>query len=121
MSSPFDSDGNTDLREYIQANWPYVAVVDSGGTEQLRWDIAANGNASWSSGPSSNPLKATLTVTGQDIQDAGGSLPVTLARTESYKSSESSTRMGSDTHTDATLEAPLDKVVVTHTIELPPQ
>jgi hypothetical protein len=120
MPSPFDASGNTDLREYIQNNWTHVAVVDSGGSEQLRWDVAANGNASWSSGSASNPLEATLTVTGQDIQDAGGSLPVTLSRTESYKSSGASTRMGADPYTDATLEAPADEVVVTHQIEVPP-
>jgi len=121
MPSNFDTDGYTDLRAYIQANWTHIAVVDSGGGEQLRWDVAANANASWSSGSASNPLEATLTVTGQDIQDAGGSLPVTLSRTESYKSSGATTRMAGDSYTDATLEAPADEVVVTHQIEVPPQ
>ena len=117
MPSNFDTDGYTDLRAYIQNNWTHIAVVDSGGNEQLRWDVAANSNASWSSGPSSNPLEATLTITGQDIQDAGGTLPVTLTRTESYKGSGTSTRMGADTYTDATLEAPADEVTITHQIE----
>lgn len=121
MPRNFDTSGYTDLRAYIQNNWTHIAVVDSGGGEQLRWDVAANGNASWSSGSASNPLEATLTITGADIQNAGGSLPVTLSRTESYKSDGSSTRMGSDSHTDATLEAPADEVVVTHQIEVPPQ
>lgn len=116
MPSNFDSAGSEDLRTYIQSNWEYVAVVDDSGTEQLRWDVAANGNASWSSGPSSNPLEATLTVTGQDVLDAGGSLPVTLASTESFKTGSGGTRMGSDSYTDAKLEAPADEVVVTHQI-----
>jgi len=120
MPSSFDASGFTDLREYIQNNWTHIAVVNSSGGEQLRVDIAASSIASFSSGPASNPLEVTLTITGQDIQNAGGTLPVTLSRTESYKSGTASTRMAADPYTDATLEAPADEVVVTHQIEVPP-
>lgn len=116
MVSP---DGFTDLRGYVQSNWPYVAVIDGTGTEQLRWDVAANSNASFTSGSSTNPLTAELEVTGQDLIDAGASLPVTLTKTESYKSSSATTAMGSDTFTDATLEASGDTVTISHNIELP--
>ncbi|OYR94042.1 hypothetical protein DJ71_02345 [Halorubrum sp. E3] len=118
MANPFDNAGFEDLHTYIQNNWSFVAVVDDGGTEVLRWDVAANSNASWSGGSGSTPLTATLTVTGQDITDAGGSLPVTIDRTESYKTSGSSTRMCGDPFTNATLEAPADEVTITHEIEV---
>jgi len=121
MSSPFSTDGYADLRSYVQSNWNWIAVLDDGGTEHLRWDVDANSNASWTSGPSGNPLTAELEVTGQDIVDAGGSLPVTLASTEAYQSASATTAMGSDTMTDATLEATGDTVTITHDYELPPQ
>lgn len=120
MSTQFDSAGSSDLRSYIQNNWPYVAVIDDGGNEVLRWDVAANGNASWSSGPSTNPLEATLTITGQDVQDAGGSLPVAFDLTESYKTSSATTRMCGDPFTNATVEAPADEVTITHQLSIPP-
>lgn len=120
MSTQFDSAGFSDLRSYIQSNWPFVAVIDDSGNEVLRWDVAANSNASWSSGPSSNPLEATLVITGQDIVDAGGSTPVTIDLTESYKTSSATTRMCGDPFTNATLEAPADEVTITHQLSLPP-
>ena len=121
MPSPFSTDGYADLRSYVQSNWNWIAVLDDGGTEHLRWDVDANSNASWTSGPSGNPLTAELEVTGQDIVDAGGSLPVTLASTEAYQSASATTAMGSDTMTDATLEATGDTVTITHDYEVPPQ
>lgn len=121
MASAFDSAGNTDLREYIQANWTHVAVVDDTGTEQVRYNVTADSQTEWSSGSGTNPLTATITVTGSDIQNAGGTLPVTLTRTESYKSASATTRMAGDPYTDATLEAPNDELTITHNIEVPQQ
>lgn len=121
MATPFDSAGNEDLRTYIQNSWAFIAVVDASGGEVLRWDANNNASVTWTSGPASNPLVAELTVSGQDILDAGGSLPVTLTRTELYKSTGTSTRMATDPYTDATLEAPNDELTITHNIEIPPQ
>jgi hypothetical protein len=117
--SQFEPAGFEDLRTYLQNNWNHIGVVDTGGNEQIRWDVSLNSNASFTSGPGSNPLTAQLTITGQDILDAGGSLPVTLTKTEVFKSSGSSTIMGQDSMTDATLEATGDEVVVTHDYEMP--
>ena len=121
MPSPFSTDGYADLRSYVQSNWNWIAVLDSGGTEHLRWDVDANSNASWTSGPSGNPLTAELVVTGQDLVDAGATLPVTLASTKAYQSSSATTAMGSDSMTDATLEADNDEVTITHDYAIPPQ
>ncbi|WP_139203561.1 hypothetical protein [Halorientalis persicus] len=115
-----DSYGFEDLRTYIQNNWAFIAVIDDASNEALRWDVAANANASWSSGPGSNPLTAELTVTGQDVIDAGGSLPITLTGTESYKSSSATTRTTHDPWSDATLEVAEDEVVISHNFRLPP-
>lgn len=115
----FDAYGYEDLRQYLQNNWNYIAVLDSGGTEHLRWDVAANSNASFTSGPTNNPLTAELTITGSDLQNAGATLPVTLDTTETYKSSGASSRTSHDPFTDATLEASGDQVVITHDYEMP--
>jgi hypothetical protein len=119
MPTEFESFGYEDLRTYLQNNWNWIAVVDDGNTEQLRWDVDANANTSWTSGPASNPLTAELTITGQDIVDAGGSLPVTLNRTETYKSSGATTRTSTDTFTGATLETTNDQVIISHDYEMP--
>lgn len=120
MATALDTYGYSDLRSYIQSNWNWIAVVDDDGTEQLRWDVAANGNASWTSGSGSNPLTAELVITGQDLLDAGTTLPVTLTLTESYKSSSATSRTTHDSYTDATIEADNDEVTITHSFSLPP-
>lgn len=122
MASNFDADGNADVRNYIQNNWTHVALVDSAGNEVTRIDIAGDSRSSWSSGSGSNPLEATITVTGGDSDiDVGTNGAITFTRTESYKGSATSTRMAADTFTNATLEASNDELVITHTIEVPPQ
>lgn len=115
----FNANGYEDLRNYLQTNWNHIAVVDDAGTEQLRWDVDANANTSFTSGPGTNPLTAELVITGQDIIDAGGSLPVTLSSTEAYKSGSATTIMASDTMTNATLEQDSDQVTITHDYQMP--
>jgi len=114
----FTSSGHTDIRTYLKNNWNWIAVVDDTGTEQLRWDVLNNGNATITSDETNNPLTVELEVTGADVS---GSLPVTLTTTEAYKGSGTSSSMGSDTMTDATLEADGDTVAVTHEYQHPPQ
>lgn len=127
MPTQFDSYGFEVLRGLVQSNIPFVAVVDDTGTEVLRWDVPNNGSASWASGPGTNPLAAELVITGQDIIDAGGSLPVTLVRTEAYESSAATTRVNHDTirgdsgdPAPATLEVAEDTLTITHNHRLPP-
>lgn len=120
MTNQFESYGFEDLRTYLQNNWAYIAIVDDGGTEVLRWDANNNSNISWTSGPSTNPLSAEITITGQDIIDAGGSLPVTLARTETYMSSSATSRTSYDPISNATIDQDGDQVTVHHDYSLPP-
>lgn len=117
----FEADGYTDLRNYIQNNWTFISLVDDGGSEAIRLEIGVDADTSWSSGSASNPLEATLTITGDDIQNAGGSLPVTLTKSRSHKDGTTTTVLNEDTYTNATLEASNDELTVTHTIEVPPQ
>lgn len=120
MPTQLDSFGFQDLRTYIKDNWPYIAVFDSGGNEVLRWDVASHTSAQYSSGPSGNPLQAELTITGQDILDAGGSLPVTITESESYKVDSGGTRTSHDTFNGIDVEVQGDEAVVIHNFRLPP-
>lgn len=115
----FTNAGYTNIRAHLQNTWNWVAVVDSNGNEQLRWQVDANPNTTWASDSSSNPLRAELTVTGQDILDAGGSLPVTLTRTETFTSETATQRTSYDSYTDAPLQVANDEVVITHSYEVP--
>lgn len=117
----FETAGYTDLRNYIQNNWTFISLVDDGGSESIRLEVGVDTNTSWSSDSSSNPLEASLTITGSDIQNAGGTLPVTLTKSQSHKDGTTSTVLAEDTYTNATLEASNDELTVTHTIEIPPQ
>lgn len=121
MVSPLPIDGYQDLRSYIQSNWTHIAIIDDTDSEVLRWNITDNNNVSWSSGSASNPLEITLTVTGSDVQDNGGTLPVTVIGSTLYKSASAPNPMAGDSHTAATLEAPNDELQITHQTEVPPQ
>jgi hypothetical protein len=120
MASQFDAAGFDDLRAYIKNNWNWIADIDSGGGEQLRWDILNNSNVTITSDATGNPLTAELTITGQDLKDAGATLPVTLSSTEVYKSSSATTRMAADTMSDATFDVAEDELTITHDYNLPP-
>lgn len=119
MPTEFDASGYDDLRSYVFNQWNWIGIVDDTGTEQLRWDIQSNSNVTITSDASTNPATVEITVTGQDILDAGGSLPVTLTRTDLFKDSTTSTRRGHDTMSNATLDVSDDQVTITHDYELP--
>lgn len=123
----YDAYGYDQIRSHVQSTWNWLAILNDSGTELLRWDLTANANATLSSDATANPLEYTITVTGQDIVDAGGSLPETLSELELYESSAASTPVGQDSLRDsggnattATLEAPSDTVDITFTQNWPP-
>jgi hypothetical protein len=118
----YDLHGYDQIRNYIQSNWNWLAILNDSGTELLRWDLTANANVTVVSDETSDPLEYTITVTGQDIVDAGYSLPQTLSNLELYETSGASTRVGGDTLRDsegnattATMEATSDAIEVTFT------
>ena len=114
----FSNAGHQDIRTYLKNNWNWIAVVADNGSEQLRWDTLNNGNVTIISDETNNPVTVELEITGADVS---GNLPVTLTKTEAYKGSGTSSSMGSDTMTNATLEANGDTVTITHNYEHPPQ
>jgi hypothetical protein len=112
----FDSGGFEDLRSYIQSNWTHAEFIDDSGSVIFRLSISGDGRLSWTSGSASNPLTLESQFTGSDSDI---SLPVTFRRVDLYKGSGATTRMGNDTHIDATLEASADSVTITTDVEMP--
>lgn len=124
----YNSNGLTELRQYAYNNFSWLAVLNDAGTELLRWDLLNNTNVTVTSDASANPVQYTVTITGQDLIDAGYSLPQTLTDVELYQTSSATTAVGSDsirdssgTATNATLEAPNDQLESTFYQEIPPQ
>lgn len=74
----YNAGGYDDLRQYVYDNYNWLAVLNDGGTGLLRWDLLFNGNVTIDSDASANPIQYTIVVAGQDLQDAGNSLPQTL-------------------------------------------
>jgi|APHM01.1.fsa_nt_gi hypothetical protein len=121
MASSFNAAGEEDLRSYIQSNWTYVALIDDTGSEITRIDIINDSRASWSSGSASNPLTATITVTGGDSDiDVANNGATTFSSSESYKTSTSNTTLAADSFTNVTLQIPGDQLTIEHNLEIPP-
>lgn len=119
MTTQFSVEGFDDLRVYMRDNWNWIALVDDGGIEHLRWDVLNHDQVTMTDGPLSNPLTVELTVYGSDLVDAGSNLPVTLAKTEAYKTSGSTTPMGEDTYSTGTFESEKDRMIITHNYRMP--
>jgi hypothetical protein len=116
MTSPIESAGYTDLRSYVESNWTTIALLDSNDSEITRIDLESDGRVNLVSDSATNPLEYEITITGSDSDI---SLPVTIDTTEVYKSSSATTRMGTDTYSDATIKKSQDEVTITHQIALP--
>jgi len=107
----FDSGGRSELRSYIQNNWGYVELIDNNGTVIETVDISTRSDATWSSGPSSNPLTLDLSIEGSQIDV---SLPVTVTRIDIYRSSSDGTRRAHDPIADAELRTSNDTLELTN-------
>lgn len=117
MASTYNSDGYQRLRELAHTNFTHLALIDDTGTEITRIDLSSDSRVISSSDGSSNPLSHSVEVTGYDSDISN---PVTIASTELYETSSSTTNLGSDSMTNATIEAEGDTVTVTHEQQLPP-
>jgi len=122
MADPLNTAGYEDLRNYVQNNWQYVALIDDSGTEITRINIPNDSRASWASGSGNNPLKVEIVVEGGDSDvDVQSNGAITFLKVASYKVSGGGSNLGDETFTNATLEASQDELTITHTIEIPPQ
>lgn len=122
----YDTNGYDDVRSYVYNNHNWLALVDDAGTEQLRWDLLANANVTVTSDAASNPITYDVTVTGQDLVDAGATLPVSLQTQELYLSDTASTPLASQaiedssgTDTVATFDSTSDEMTLTFTNSWP--
>jgi len=65
MTSPYNSAGQQDLREYITGAWTQLALVDDTDTIEAVLDIPSDSRVSWTD-PGTNPIEARATVNGGD-------------------------------------------------------
>jgi len=105
------------LRTWFQRNYPWVALYDDEGNEITRIDINNDSRASWSSGPSANPLAATIDIAGADDDITP---PVTFSASESLETESATSGAGKDGFADATLHVDADELTLTHEVHLPP-
>lgn len=84
MTSPFNAEGDADIREYITSNWTQLSLVRDGGTIEAVIDIPSDSRASWSAA-SSNPIEVTMTVS---AGDADISAPLSLQGTAIHDAGE---------------------------------
>jgi len=82
MTSPYNSAGQQDLREYITGAWTQLALVDDTDTIEAVIDIPTDSRVSWSD-PSKNPIEARAEVSGDDSDI---NAPVELGGTALYLS-----------------------------------
>jgi len=113
------NNGYRDIRTYMKNNWNWIGLVDDNGTVQRRYDILNSSSVTIINSETSNPLTVEIEVTGSDIENIGGSLPVTLQSTKFFKTNNSTTSMGSDSIADVELATSGDTVVVTAEYQSP--
>lgn len=112
--------GTSDIRNYVETNWLYVAFFDSSAVEKYRVKTDAS-NVTWVQHYDNvaKELKLTVVITGQTLVDAGGTLPITLRTAKFFKGGSGGSPMSSDDDTDVTLAAVADQVTATITCKIP--
>ena len=118
MTTPHTDAGDQDIREYIEANWTDIALIDDEGAEETRIDIGADERASFVSGAGDNPLTIEVEVEGADSDI---DLPTTLVRSELYKAETGGDELSGDDFDEGAAEITdeADTLRVTHNIEQP--
>ena len=118
MTTPHTDAGDQDIREYIEANWTHIALIDDTGAEETRIDIGADARAEFVSGAADNPLTVEVEVEGADSDI---DVPTTLVRSELFKTDSGGDEMSGDDFAEGSAEigSEADTLVVTHDIEQP--
>lgn len=104
-----------DLRDYIQTNWNYIALNNSGGTEILRLS-PLDSRVSWVHVPSSAELQLQIIVKGSDTEIP---LSTTIASSSIYKVASSGTAYSKESFNPFTFESENDELTVIHSIQVP--
>jgi len=114
-------DGETDLRQYIQNNWSYVALIDDIGDVVTRIDVENDSRAGWDNTYENKPIAAVMTIKGDDADIGADEIgtEITLTATQSRKTDTSSEILCEDSATDALLASGENEVVIYHRIQYP--
>lgn len=119
--------GYVSIRDLIKSSatapsqWDYIALVDDGGSEELRVSITGDSRAGWSekdkdADTENETMVATIEVSGSD---ADITQPVTIVESRLYDVSSGGSPLSTDTFTGATIDEDSDDLKVEHEVEVP--
>lgn len=114
----FTTDGYTDIRTYVKANWLFIELRDAAGAAITRVPLS-DARVDYVENPAgSNPLQLRMLATGSD---ADIPVPVTIRSSAVYKVASGGTPMSVETlvEGDGQINADPDNVTVTHYLEVP--
>ncbi|MFO1445283.1 hypothetical protein KDN24_19205 [Bacillus sp. Bva_UNVM-123] len=105
-----------DLRDYIQANWSYIALKSESNEEIIRIPTSDE-KVAWLHEEGTPILTLELRLTGLDFDTK----PQIVSKAELYKTLESANPLVSESFAAVTIEVDADKLVVTLNIQVPQQ
>ena len=115
MATEFSLAGYAALRAYVEANWKYIEVRNSGGTVILRV-TTSDPRVNWRHEAGAQELILEIVLSGSDTEIT---LPVTINKSVIYKVSSGGSALHEDTFTAVTLEDAMDKITIQHKLQIP--
>ncbi len=109
--------GYQDIRDYIQANWQYIEVRDTGGAAIVRLPVS-DARVDWVHAAGAQTLLLRVVLTGSD---ADVPVPSTIRSSAIYKVPSGGSPFGVEqlVEGDAPINADPDTVTITHSIQVP--
>ena len=111
------SAGYQDLRDYIEANWQYIEIRDTGGAAIVRLPVS-DPRVEWVHSGGAQTLQLRVVLTGSDSDVP---VPVTARSSAIFKVASGGSAFGVETlaEGDATISADPDNITITHSIQVP--
>lgn len=116
IAGTFTDAGYQDLRNYIVANYKYIAIVDSSDAEVMRLEIGVDSRANWTHAVGANPIEVTVNLKGSDAEI---SEPRTFLKTYLHKTAADTDRLAGGLYTQFTMESDDDTLQLKVQIQLP--
>jgi hypothetical protein len=112
------------IRDYIQANWKWIALMDNQGVpvQVVRLQQGVDSRVTWTHVAGAQTLELTVVVKGSDA-DIGGvngaNLPKTLASSQIHASAGSATSFSTESFAPFTIQTVDDELTIKHRIQVP--
>lgn len=115
MATEIPEAGYQDIRDYIQNNWTYIALIGPGDVEITRIPISDE-RANWMHEPNAQELVYVVTVTGADAEIT---LPCQIIGSKLYKTASGGSAMSETTFDEYVLRGNEDSLTVRHRVQVP--